>query len=294
MTSARTRISVIIPVFQDASGLASCLQGLVRQTVPLDEFETIVVDNGSDPPIELPGVDLSRLTVLRCLTPGSYAARNAGALTAQGDILAFTDADCVPDPQWLEIGSRALEATDRDVIVGGEVKFIDPARPTAVSLYQTITGFQQSENIAEKGFSATANIFCRRDTLQHIGPFSESLLSGGDREWAWRAARAGIPTIFEANSVVRTLPRMSLGGALRQARRVAAGRLHLRRFGLAEGRLESLHPHRGVAASFRWILSRRELSWRDRFAVLWVACIIKSVSIIESIRIRLGGGAERR
>ena len=213
---------------------------------------------------------------------------------ARGTYLAFTDADCIPDVRWLENGIRALEVGARDVLIGGEVRFLEPARHTAVSLYQTCAGFQQAENISRKGFSATANLFCSRHAFDRIGPFAESLLSGGDREWAWRAARAGIETVFAPDALVATAPRTSLGGALRQARRVAAGRRFLKQSGLAEGRLESLRPHRAPFESFLWILARNELGWFDRLRVLIVACIIKSVTILEAMRLRLGGRAERR
>lgn len=288
-------ISVIIPVFQDASGIQACVHHLERQSIDPDRFEVIVVDNGSDPPLGLPQSRLAALSMVRCAIPGSYAARNAGVRAARGTILAFTDADCVPDPRWLECGVRALaEPEDREVVVGGEVRFSGPGRKTAVSLYQTMTGFGQAENIAGKGFSATANLFCRRSTFERVGPFEERLMSGGDREWAWRAHRAGVATIFAPDALVMTPPRSSLGGALRQARRVAAGRYQLRRSGLAADRRESLRPLRPVLSQLVWILSRNDYSVIDRLRVLAVASLIKVVSMVETVRVRLGGQAERR
>jgi cellulose synthase/poly-beta-1,6-N-acetylglucosamine synthase-like glycosyltransferase len=287
-------VSVIVPVFQDPEGIRSCLRGLEQQSLPAEQFEVVVVDNGSVPPLAAPETVLRLIRLERCLAPGAYAARNAGVRAARGTYLAFTDADCVPDPRWLESGVRALETAGRDVLIGGEVRFLEPARRTAVSLYQTCAGFQQAENIAGRGFSATANLFCSRHAFDRIGPFAESLLSGGDREWAWRAARAGIETAFAPEAVVATPPRTSLGGALRQARRVAAGRRFLKQSGLAEGRLESLRPHRGAFESFLWILTQRELGWFDRLRVLVVACLIKAVAVLESVRLHLGGRAERR
>jgi GT2 family glycosyltransferase len=281
-------------VFQDAAGIHACLGGLECQSLAADQFEVIVVDNGSHPPVHLPASTLRQLRLVRCATPGAYAARNAGVHAARGTNLAFTDADCIPDARWLENGIRALAAAARDVIVGGEVRFLEPPRRTAVALYQMSAGFQQAENIRLKGFSATANVFCSRRAFDRIGPFAEQLLSGGDREWAWRAARAGIETIFVPEAVIATPPRTTLRGTLRQARRVTAGRYHLRNSGLAAGRAQALRPHRGVLASFFWILSRRELGWFDRLRVLAVASLTKVVSMLESMRIRLGGRAERR
>ncbi len=286
--------SVIVPVFQDLEGLRACLHGLERQSLASDHFEVVVVDNGSNPPVELPETMLRNVRMVCCDIPGAYAARNAGVRVASGGHLAFTDADCVPQVHWLENGLKTLDSAGRDVIVGGDVWFFSPQNPTAVSLYQTMTGFLQSENIEVRGFSATANILCSRKVFDRVGPFDETLLSGGDREWAWRARGVGVETIFSADVIVETNPRMSLRGALRQARRVAAGRYHLQRSGLAAGRLASLRPHRGVLATFLWIVTRREVGLFDRFCVLTVAGVIKAVSILEGIRIRLGGRAERR
>jgi glycosyltransferase involved in cell wall biosynthesis len=287
-------VSVIIPVFQDPEGIRACLRSLERQSLSCEQFEVIVVDNGSKPPIDMPDSSLRHLYIVQCTTPGAYAARNAGVIAARGTTLAFTDADCVADERWLENGVRALEATARDAIVGGEVQFLEPSPSTAVALYQMSAGFQQAENILQKGFSATANIFCSRRVFDRIGPFADTLLSGGDREWAWRADRTGVVTIYAPDAIVVTAPRTTLRAALRQARRVAAGRHHLKHSGLAADRLESLRSHRGTFSTLLWIFSRRELGWIDRLRVLTVASLIKLVSILETVRIRLGGQAERR
>ncbi len=220
--------------------------------------------------------------------------RNAGVRAARGAYLAFTDADCIPQEDWLENGLRALQSAGRDVIAGGNVRMLVAPARTAVALYQSLVGFQQAANVSARGFSVTANLFCSRGVFERVGPFEESLLSGGDREWAWRAADAGIETVFVPGAVVATSPRTSLAGAIRQARRVVAGRHHLRHCGFAAGRLQSLRPHRGVLASLLWIATCRELSRFDRLRVLAVAATIKIASWLESIRISLGGSAERR
>jgi glycosyltransferase involved in cell wall biosynthesis len=292
--SAPIDISVIIPVFQDAAGMQACLQSLAQQTLPLERFEVIVVDNGSNPPISIPERGPLHASVVRCATPGSYAARNAGVRAARGTQLAFTDADCVPDAQWLESGISELARATRDVILGGEVRYIVPTERNGVSLYQLLTGFPQAENIARKGFAATANVFCSRRVFDRVGPFEEALLSGGDLEWCLRARRMGIEAVLAPTAIVKTRPRITLGDALRQARRVAAGRYYLKRSGLAMNRPDVLQPNRGPLTSVLSIVTARDFGLFDRLRVLGVASLIKAVSILEGIRIRLGGRAERR
>src|SRR5262245_61424835 len=92
-------VSVIIPVFGDVEPLATCLDHLEHQTYSRACFEVIVADNGCP--------DLARavrgrdVRVVREPKPGSYAARNAGLAIAAGEIIAFTDADCLPSADWI-------------------------------------------------------------------------------------------------------------------------------------------------------------------------------------------------
>lgn len=287
-------ISVIIPVFNDAAGIARTLEGLSRQSWPLDGIEVIVVDNGSEQPVELRSGYPFSIHVILCKTPGSYAARNAGAAVAKGEVFAFTDADCIPCEYWLERGVAALIEGQGKCATGGEVLFTPIASPTSVALYQMVVGFGQEGNIRDKGFSATANLFCTKAQFEKVGPFDERLLSGGDREWAWRASTRKIGMSYQFDSIVYTEPRNTLRGAIRQARRVVAGRAGLRLLGLAHIGDTAVAKQRSAWESVRWILAKRELSVWERLRVLWVATLIRGAASIESMRLALGAKAERR
>ncbi|XSG86307.1 MAG: glycosyltransferase [Methylohalobius sp. ZOD2] len=288
------RVTVIVPVFNDRAGLLGCLDGLRRQTYPLSRMQAIVVDNGSTPAIRIDDSYPFQLEVLRCETPGSYAARNAGIAVACGSIFAFTDADCIPDENWLSAGVAALQREGRRKIIGGEVTMTLSQSPTATERYQYLTGFMQRENIERRGFTATANMFCSRDMMDRVGEFNKVLLSGGDREWAWRARKEGIDLAYAQNAIVYTSPRTTLKGAIRQARRVAAGRKNLRELNLTYMGVGLLKPHRSNLESLRWILTRHELNLGQRFKVLGVALAIRTATLMESMRLKLGGVAERR
>ena len=287
-------ISVIIPVFNDAGGISRTLKGLSRQSWPLGSIEVIVVDNGSEQPVEL-GTDYPfDVQVIRCETPGSYAARNAGAVVAKGEVFAFTDADCIPCKHWLERGIASLIEGKGKWAVGGDVLFTPIDSPTGVALYQMAMGFGQEGNIRDKGFSATANLFCTRAQFEEVGPFDERLLSAGDREWAWRASMNQISMSYQPDAIVYTAPRSTLLGAVRQARRVVAGRAGLRRLGLAHIGDAAVAKQRSAWESLRWILVNRELDVWDRMRVLSVAILIRGAAGIESVRLALGAKAERR
>ncbi|WP_449284032.1 glycosyltransferase [Luteimonas yanweni] len=287
-------VSIIIPVFQDSSGIHRCLRSLSRQTYPMGSLEVIVVDNGSVPAISVSDDYPFKIVLVRCLIAGSYAARNAGVLASSGEVLAFTDADCTAEPAWVLNGVASLKKRGGDVIIGGEVRLIAPAKQTATALYQTIVGFQQRENIERKLFSVTANLLCMRSVFDAAGPFAEGLLSGGDREWCWRAGAKGFRVIYAPDVIVDTPPRSTLRGAIRQARRVAAGRLLMtspRSASIPRGQIE---PHRSAFASIRWLLQHPALRASERLQVLAVACLIRASVAVEYLRLRLGGSPERR
>lgn len=287
------RVSVIIPVFNDQNAALICLEALRLQSYPADRVQVLLVDNGSRPPLHVPGTYAFDLHIERCETPGSYAARNAGAKIAAGEVFAFTDADCVPRADWLEQGVAALQAGNGQYVVGGDALITEPKIRSGTALYQYIMGFQLRENIEQKGFSGTGNLFCSREQFQRIGPFDERLFSGGDREWGWRASKLGIGTRHSPFPIVTTPPRTTLAGAIRQARRVAAGRYYLRELGLDWAGPEALRPLRGIAAAATWIL-KADLPYPERLKALLAAVIIKTATIVERVRLRFGGRPERR
>ena len=98
-------VSVIIPAFNAATSICACLDALSTQKTDR-KFEVIVVDDASTDDLSFITAKYTGrlyLQLLRLQTnSGPGAARNAGARAAAGEILLFTDADCVPAPDWLE------------------------------------------------------------------------------------------------------------------------------------------------------------------------------------------------
>lgn len=286
-------VSVIIPVYNDQPGINACLQALDLQTWPKDCYEVIVIDNKSDPPIKIDPSLNSNIRLITCLKPGSYAARNAGISESQGEVLAFTDADCLPDPDWIRAGVAALNKNRGNYIIGGEVKLSLSSKPTAVELYQYLNGFMQRENIEERGFSATANMFCTHSQAHDTGNFNEMLLSGGDREWCWRAADIGFPTKYDQKVKVTSHPRRSIAEGIRQVRRVAGGRQKLCKMETKHVNPSNIKPHRTGWAAAKWILTHPDLSFVNRARVFGVAVILKFTKDIERIRLSCGTKEER-
>lgn len=285
-------VSIIIPVFNDQDGIERCLR-----CIPFERFsqiEVIVVDNGSCPPISLASFDNELIKSVVCEKPGSYSARNAGVSVSVGDVLVFIDADCWPESGWLNNGLSAVLSGGGRKIIGGAVSFVLPEKKSAVALYQVITGFDQEDNINNKGFSVTANLFCTKEQFLCVGPFSEDLFSGGDREWCWRAIKKGYTLGYVQAALVYTNPRVSLSAAIRQARRVAAGRKTLEAKGLVHIGSQALAKKRGLFAAVFWILTYKKLSFWDRIRVLFVATLIRIFEGLEKVRLRFSSTMERR
>ncbi|MEM6393904.1 MAG: glycosyltransferase family A protein [Planctomycetota bacterium] len=192
------QVSVIIPVWNDPAGLAICLKALAGQDWPSERMEVLVVDNGSD---RLPDEVVGAYPWARLLEEseaGSYAARNRALVEAEGGVVAFTDADCVPEPGWLSAGVARLEAEGPDAVIGGAIRMFcrDADRPTSVELLELAVGLPQQQYVEASGFAATANLVTWRSVMDRVGGFDASIKSGGDREWGARAAAAGCRLVY--------------------------------------------------------------------------------------------------
>ncbi|MCA1994833.1 MAG: glycosyltransferase, partial [Coleofasciculus sp. S288] len=120
-------VSAIVPIYNGEADLPDLIDCLQAQTYPSDRVEYLLVDNASrDRTAELLKTAVpeaaSRGITLRALQENniqsSYAARNAGIRAASGEILAFTDADCRPQPDWLEALISPFAKPTIGIVVG--------------------------------------------------------------------------------------------------------------------------------------------------------------------------------
>jgi glycosyltransferase involved in cell wall biosynthesis len=223
MAEAPVDVSVIVPVWNDEQRLTACLSALRSQTLPSDRYEIIVADNGSDRSPE----PLVRAFGARMITEarlGSYAARNTAVRTARGRVLAFTDADCQPGPDWLRSGLDFVDASAENVFIGGRIDVFPAGTSlTVVEVYDQVATFRQDRNVHEASYVMTANMFVRAATFLSVGFFDDSLKSGGDSEWSARAVRAGVTPVYCHDAVVRHPARGTRAEVRRKLRRLAAG-----------------------------------------------------------------------
>lgn len=214
------KLSVIIPTYRDWPRLQLCLAALERQTLPRADYEIIVVDNDAEThtrPALPAGVRL-----LHAPQGYSYAARNAGLAASQGAVLAFTDADCLPEPDWLEAGLAALDARPDWQLLAGRIEVFSDT-PNAVFRYESLFEFQQETWVQHLHFGATANLFVRRAACEAVGGFDATMKSGGDADFGQRCHAAGFAIGYSAAACIRHPSRHSLREVLLKNRRIAAG-----------------------------------------------------------------------
>jgi glycosyltransferase involved in cell wall biosynthesis len=224
------RVTVIMPVLNEARRVSACLDALAAQE-GAPSFEMIVVDNGSHDPT--PDLVRSHGIGARLETEparGPYAARNTGIAAARGEIVAFTDADCLPDRRWLAEGVAAMDAGAD--LAGGRVVQMGSANPTVWERYDRATYLDQDLYIRIENFAATANLFVRAKVFADLGGFVPQLTASGDQELCRRAVRAGYRLVYAPECRVLHHPRTTFKDTWALHRKLGMGFAELARYGV--------------------------------------------------------------
>lgn len=193
-------ISVVVPTYKRPELLNRCLDALFSQTLDPSYYEIVVVDDGPTQDTEQIALRwIARMGPrVRYLDNqgrhGPAAARNKGWQAAHGELIAFTDDDCIPTPDWLTVGSAAFEMP---TVHGLSGRIIVPIPSIPTDYERTVAGLEQ-------GPFATANCWYRRSTLLSVGGFDERFTvawrEDTDLEFACR--RHGFRLLLEPRAVV--------------------------------------------------------------------------------------------
>ena len=238
------RVTVIVPALDAARTIGETLAGLAEQDLG-EAFEVIVVDNGStDATAEIARAAPLGARVLCKERDRAGTARNLGAAEARGGVLAFTDADCRPEPGWLREGLAAIAAAD--IVQGGVRPFSEaPRAPFDRTLWVT----------DDHGLFETANLLVRRELFEAVGGFEDwstatdlAVPFGEDTWFGWRARRAGARVAFAPTAVVEHAV------FARGVREFAQERRRAAQFPALVARIPEL---RESLLYRRWFLSRR-------------------------------------
>ncbi|MDX9701936.1 MAG: glycosyltransferase [Candidatus Auribacterota bacterium] len=200
-------VSVVVPAYNSAAMMELCLAALLAQTYPKNMYEIIIVDNKSTDSTADIIKKYPVIYLLEADRQSPYAARNKGIMHAKGEIVAFTDSDCVADEHWIE---KAVERfRDPAVIgVGGRIRGYKPRR--YIEIYQEKRRMfnQQAtlspERIAKKTAAiATNNAFYRKYILEKVGYFDCTIFGGGDFDLTYRIqAQTDGKLVYADDSVI--------------------------------------------------------------------------------------------
>lgn len=199
--SAPAAVSVVVPVKNRPADIARCLDSLLRSNYPTDRLELICVDNGStdNTPAVLEGYR-PRVRVVTQRIPGPAAARNAGIAVAAGEIVAFTDSDCIVEPAWVSRITAPL--SDPGIgIVGGRIRAQTPC--SKVGLFgEIIHDHRRAIGESDPPYTISMNIAARTEMLRELGGFDERLLRCEDVDLSVRAIQAGLRLAYCDDAVI--------------------------------------------------------------------------------------------
>ena len=232
------KTAVVVPTHDRPEALAACLDALLRLD-PAPGAIVVVDDGGRRPAAEVAARFGDRVRCIRQDNAGPGAARNAGVRAAEGDLVALTDDDCRPRPDWLGALVRAQGGV-RGRMVGGRVENALSANVYAASS-QALCDYLYAAGGAQAGgaeFFTTNNVAFDRATFEAIGGFDESFprAAGEDRDLGRRWRGAGGRLVYAADAVVEHAHGMDLRGFWRQQSNYGRGarQLHARMEAQAE------------------------------------------------------------
>lgn len=202
-------VSVIIPTRNRRVMLLTALQSLIEQNYPRQRYEVIVVDNDSTDGTEEMVQEITNrsnglVRYFRQDNLGPALARNRGIKESSGEIIAFTDSDCIAHPDWLSAGVQAMQQDQQLGLVVGRV--LPPPDRTVTFLSRF--GRREQEDF----IYGTANMFYRRAALEQVDGFSpffkrfkhykDYVVGGEDTEVAWRVKRAGWKSTYVHEALI--------------------------------------------------------------------------------------------
>src|SRR6202047_1112626 len=237
------RVSVVVCAYNAERTMDQCLASLAVLNYP--DYEVILVNDGSRDRTLKIAESYGYCRIISQPNKGLSAARNVGAAAATGEIVAYTDSDCVADPDWLTYLVARMEAGN--LVACGGPNFPPPEDdlvPAAVAVAPGgPTHVLISDEVAEH--IAGCNMAFRRDVLLELGGFDPIYRAAGDDvDICWRFQDAGYTIGFRPAAVVWHFRRNT----------VAAYCAQQRGYGKAEALVYSKHPFRfNLFGQAKWL-----------------------------------------
>jgi cellulose synthase/poly-beta-1,6-N-acetylglucosamine synthase-like glycosyltransferase len=233
-------VTVIIPIYNGEADLPELIECLEEQTYDPNLIEYLLIDNNSrDRTAEMlafatkqaaaKNINLNHLSEPNIQS--SYAARNFGIRQAKHDFLAFTDADCRPQPNWIEQLIKPFINSQVGIVVGEIVALIGKS---LLEQYAERHHLMSQQFLLKHSFGAygqTANLAIKKQAFIDAGLFRPHLTTGGDADICWRIQQAGWQLESAPEAIIKHRHRNNL----------ASFRSQFRRYGHSNRYLHELH-----------------------------------------------------
>lgn len=196
-------ISIVIPVFNSENTINECLDSLLEIEYPKDKYEIIAVDNSSaDSSLNILKKYDDKINILIEEKKGPSAARNKGIRESKGEIIVFTDSDCVVDKDWLKNIIIPFSEPDNELtgIVAGKIKTLNNNSSIALS-GDLIHDHKKAINY-DVPYAISMNWASRKNILTEVGLFDENFIRSQDSELALRIYKNGYKLVYADNAVI--------------------------------------------------------------------------------------------
>jgi glycosyltransferase involved in cell wall biosynthesis len=235
-------VALVIPGRNSASTIERCLEAVqpLLASGALSEI-LFVNDHSTDDSVERVR-QFCGVKVLESPARGAAAARNAGWRATHTDWIWFVDADCVVGPDTLDRLRRGAHELTADAI-GGSYSNLQCGRLVAELIHEEMVARHESMG-SKVTFAITANLLCRRNVLEQLGGFDESLRLAQDLDLAYRLVEQGYVLAFDSQSRVGHFHETSIWRYCYKQARQGYWRMHL----------YARHPGRATGDSYSGLL----------------------------------------
>lgn len=194
------KVSVIIPTHNRPDKLGDTVAGLRQQTLPATDYEILVMDDGSTPPVVLTGeLENPTCRVIRLAGVERSITRNTGAQKAKGEILVFVDDDMKVNQDFLACHLKAHQEWPGALVVGA-VKLPGESLKTPFGLFRQMLELQevptQTGLVSVPNFCTAQNMSIRKSRFVELGGFDERIVSSEDQELALRHTSSSGAIVF--------------------------------------------------------------------------------------------------
>ena len=203
----KPKISVVIPAYNEEKLIATCVRAVVNQSLAKDQYEVLVIDNNSSDKTAQIAKKEGATVIPYTEKQGFAEAKQFGTSQANADIIAYTDADSVPEHEWLE-KLLMLMANEQYQCIGGTILSTDSKGLSGLSfvLYDYLAAWNQLFGVS---LIWSPNMAVRKAAFDAIGGFNLSIKTSDDWEFILRMQKkfGRKSTLYSRHVLVKTSPR---------------------------------------------------------------------------------------